>query len=234
MLLLRSSFPRLASFSVLLLLLLLSAESDAHATQYPGLAGLGANCTGIPKILSYHVHIVYDLYSENQVNAALAFREQTRKDWADVLTPDCDGRYDYGRVCLIYDHPLNTTLLNGPFPSGEWSMFTPLPFVERAVQYFTLNRPLSLSFLLHPNTGCEYMDHSTSALWAGMAWPLNFDIFKNGVQTNEYGQKQGNKGNIVCLAEGTRCGPANDQNLSSKCCAPLSCSACSDGVCTCA
>jgi hypothetical protein len=78
------------------------------------------------------------------------------------------------------------------------------------------------------------MDHSTSALWAGQAWPLNLNIFKNGVQTNEYDQSQGDAGNIVCLTARSRCGPSDDENLRVKCCAPLSCSACSHGVCTCA
>jgi hypothetical protein len=138
------------SSSVLAMLVLLvcalSATVNSHATHYPKTRAV--NCSGTPEALSYHVHIVYDLYSVMQTQAALAFREQTRHAFADVLTPDCDGRYDYGRLCLIDDHPLNTTLPNGPFPSGEWSLFTPLPFIGRVVQYFTIHRPLQLSFLL--------------------------------------------------------------------------------------
>jgi hypothetical protein len=35
-----------------------------------------------------------------------------------MLGPDCDGRYDNGRLCMITDHPLNETLDGGPFPAG--------------------------------------------------------------------------------------------------------------------
>ena len=35
-----------------------------------------------------------------------------------MLGPDCDGRYDNGRLCMITDHPLNQTLDGGPFPAG--------------------------------------------------------------------------------------------------------------------
>lgn len=38
------------------------------------------------------------------------------------------------------------------------------------------------SLLLHPNTGCEYEDHSIWALWAGGSWPLNMDIFTQWTQ----------------------------------------------------
>jgi hypothetical protein len=36
-----------------------------------------------------------------------------------MLGPDCDGRYDNGRLCMITDHPLNETLDGGPFPAGD-------------------------------------------------------------------------------------------------------------------
>ena len=40
--------------------------------------------------------------------------------------PDCDNLFDNGRLCFIMDHPLNTS--TDPFPSGEWSLFTPVDY----------------------------------------------------------------------------------------------------------
>jgi aromatic ring-cleaving dioxygenase len=45
----------------------------------------------------------------------------------------------------------------------------------------------NLSLLVHPNTGYEYEDHSTWAMWAGQPWPLDMSIFDKETQTNEFG-----------------------------------------------
>ena len=65
---------------------------------------------------------------------------------------------------MINDHDFNTTLDGGPFPSGEWSMFVPVSYYANVMPWFTQNRG-EFSFLIHPNTGCEYEDHSKWTLW---------------------------------------------------------------------
>lgn len=95
----------------------------------------------------------------------------------------------------------NTTLIGGPFVSGEWSIFVPVGYYPLITPWLVQNRGNSvnsakalywkylgnLSMLLHPNTGYEYEDHSIWALWAGQPWPLDMSIFEQETQTNEFG-----------------------------------------------
>ena len=112
-----------------------------------------------------------------------------------MLGPDCDGRYDNGRLCMITDHPLNETLDGGPFPAGttppplslplfkrhmshagEWSVFVPVDYYQLVVPFMTQQYgdelTTQLALLVHTNTGCEYEDHSKWALWAGQKWQV--------------------------------------------------------------
>ena len=129
------------------------------------------NCFGPPEILSYHVHIVFMTTSSDQLKKAIALRDLARQEFKDLLGPDCPDRFDDGRLCLIFDHPIDQVLADGPFPVGEWSMFVPLPYYSRVVPWFVQHRG-EFSFLVHPNSGCEYEDHSIWAMWAGQPWQL--------------------------------------------------------------
>lgn len=108
-------------------------------------SALDVNCSAPPSILSYHIHIVYSLTDDQQVAAAEELRALAREAFKDYLGPDCscasdpDCRYDNGRLCLIYDHGANESLSGGPFPSGEWSMFTPVDYYGFVVPWFTQN-----------------------------------------------------------------------------------------------
>ena len=121
-----------ATLATTILAALLAGTALAHPTRYPGRAS-DVNCTAAPPVLSYHIHIVFTL-SDQQIASATALRDAARTYFAPYLGADCDGRYDNGRLCLIYDHPINETLDGGPFPSGEWSMFTPVAHYAVAVQ----------------------------------------------------------------------------------------------------
>jgi hypothetical protein len=137
-------------------------RTAAHATKYTNLRDV--NCSAAPAVLSYHIHVVYSLTSDQQVAAAIALRASARAALAPYLGPDCDGRYDNGRLCMILDHPINETLAGGPFPSGEWSVFTPVTYLPVVLSWFTQHYTDTwpgFSLLLHTNTGCEYEDHST-------------------------------------------------------------------------
>ena len=74
-------------------------------------------------------------------------------------------------MCLIYDHDIAVKLPEGPFFSGEWSMFVPVSHVNNVLMWFASHytQVPSASLLLHPNTGYEYEDHSVWAMWAGGA-----------------------------------------------------------------
>eukprot|EP01099_Mayorella_cantabrigiensis_P005162 TRINITY_DN4046_c0_g1_i4.p1 TRINITY_DN4046_c0_g1~~TRINITY_DN4046_c0_g1_i4.p1 ORF type:complete len:168 (-),score=45.45 TRINITY_DN4046_c0_g1_i4:86-589(-) len=143
---------------------------------------------------------------------------------------DCDGRYDEGRLCFIYDHNI-TDPGPGPWPSGEWSMFVPLSYFAQTIPWFTQNHG-EFSLLVHPNSGCEYEDHSIWALWAGEKWPLNFNIFIQNTQTNEFDAERGDSGNPVCLPANAVCGNLNADGPNGVCCLGLQC-LCPTGQCVC-
>jgi len=138
---------------------------------------LGAVPYPPPPALSYHVHIVFDLSDPTALTAAEALRGASRVKFAELLGPDCvadderSGRYDNGRLCLIYDHDISEVLSDGPFASGEWSMFVPVPYLDAVLFWFTQSYKSvpTASLLLHPNTGYQYEDHSEWAMWAGLA-----------------------------------------------------------------
>lgn len=180
---------------------------------------------------------VFSLTSDVQVAAAIALRDRARAAFAPYLGADCDGRYDNGRLCLIYDHPINETLAGGPFPSGEWSLFTPVSHYAHVVQWFTahyLDTWPGFSLLVHTNTGCEYEDHSSFALWAGAPWPLNLEIFTKGQQTDEFDHQRGDAGNPVCSLKGDTCGTVAEGGQQVVCCASAGVCACGAASCVCA
>lgn len=101
------------------------------------------------------------------VQEALTLRKFTRDQFSSYLGPDCPGRYDYGYLCMIVDHDIgelsisvtrliiiiyvisrseNTTLIGGPFVSGEWSIFVPLGYYPLITPWLLQNR--GNSFLL--------------------------------------------------------------------------------------
>ncbi|CAF1520832.1 unnamed protein product [Adineta steineri] len=203
----------------------------AHPTIYPHIAlkhGKGNRVRALPNppppIISYHIHITYTLFNPPVVKEALELRNRTRQRFQDYLAPDCPGRYDYGYLCMIDDHDIeNTTLIGGPFVSGEWSIFVPLGDYPLITPWLTQNRG-NLSLLLHPNTGYEYEDHDIWALWAGQRWPLDMSIFDKETQTNEFGHYPGDSDNPVCLSKNGVCG--DDQLYTSTlCCFDLACKA---------
>jgi hypothetical protein len=88
------------------------------------------NCSAsAPPVLSYHIHVVYDIFDDGQVAAAGELRELARERFHNDVGPDCDClgpqpdpdgfncRYNDGILCFILDHPLNETL------RGTFSLF---------------------------------------------------------------------------------------------------------------
>lgn len=59
-------------------------------------------------------------------------------------------------------------------------MFVPVAYFDSPTLFWFIQHYTTVhtgSLLLHPNTGCEYEDHSIWASWNGLPWPLNMDIF---------------------------------------------------------
>ena len=202
----------------------------AHSPPLPPV-----NCSHNPAVLSYHMHILYDVLDKSQVAAALSFRDDARKQFEGLTGPDAQCaldhdtcRYDQGRLAFIDDHALDniTADAGGPFVSGEWSMFVPVPYFGTItawfMQHYTDRHP-AFSLLMHGNTGCEYEDHTKWALWAGPQWPISTQVFEKGRQTSEFGYARGDAGNPVCLKSGAPCADAAHVPVA-PCCAKLACS----------
>ena len=205
------------------------------------------DCHENPHPMSWHVHITYMLTSPAQIAAAGLLRTKALTEFAELLGPhpecqgteeDRSGRYDNGRLCAIYDHSLNTTL--GPFPVGEWSFFVPVHYFSTIVPWFTQNRG-DFTLLVHPNSGCEYEDHSIWAQWTGPAWNLDLSIFTPWTQTESFGQYLGSPENPVCLRQGGICADKTARAQYSAaafapqvvCCAGLACGCEDEGNCYC-
>jgi len=126
---------------------------------------------------------------------------------------------------MIYDHNLTNQTL-GPFAVGEWSLFAPVHYYQAVLPWFLMNRG-NLSLLVHPNTGCEYEDHSIRAQWAGQPWQMYLDCCRPYTQTVEFGEHAGTSRNPICLQPGEVCGfgnpTANGYGPQVVCCSGSSC-----------
>jgi len=199
--------------SLALLVVLVVQLCAGHPTYYPHRAatkkqtrsGSTVLPSPPPPIISYHVHVTYTVFNPDVITRAMALRQVAHDAFQPFLGPDCDGRYDYGYLCFIIDHDFNTTLIGGPFVSGEWSIFVPVHYHGLVVPWMMQNRG-EFSIIVHPNTGYEYEDHSIWSMWAGQVWPLDMTIFEQGNQTNEFGHYPGDSDNPVCLDKGGVCG----------------------------
>ncbi len=137
---------------------------------------------------------------------------------------------------MIYDHNLTNDTL-GPFAVGEWSMFVPVHYYGAVVPWFVQHRG-QFNLLVHPNTGCEYEDHSIWAQWNGNPWNMDMSIFTQWTQTNEFGEYLGTDRNPSCLTTGGVCAFGNSATPGYGpqvlCCAGSSCNCDSaDGNCYC-
>ena len=102
------------SFQCGIILTVYAASIISHPTHYSNLKDV--NCSDNPQIISYHTHVLYMLTNTDSVKNALALRDKTIDYFQRYLGPNCDGRYDNGRLCMITDHLFNVTLSDGPFP----------------------------------------------------------------------------------------------------------------------
>jgi len=206
----------------------------AHPTAYPQVARSKMPTNPPPPILSWHVHVVFNL-NEKVLDRALALRNKTTEHFADFLgpNPNCKARFDEGRLCMIEDHDFRKVLTVGPFPAGEWSLFVPLPHKQMVVEWMIQNRG-EFDVLVHPNSGWEFHDHTVWASWTGNSWPLNTSPDVLGppdARSNEFNHTRGDIDNMVCIPSSfpnTSANRCHSGSMYAVCCPD---SACIDGHC---
>jgi aromatic ring-cleaving dioxygenase len=107
------------------------------------------------RIKGYHAHIYYD-------DASRRAAERLRRSLPRRF------RVELGRW---REEPV------GPHPQAMYQVkFEPREFA-RIVPWLMLNRA-GLAILVHPETGDDYTDHASNALWLGEKLKLRLDIFK--------------------------------------------------------
>jgi hypothetical protein len=105
-------------------------------------------------------------------------------------------------------------------------MFVPIPYYAVASQWF-LQRHGDFPLLIHPNSGCEYEDHTVWALWTGAPSPYPLDPIVAGMvpwtQTGEFDEHSNTTVNQPCLNRGMTCRSSNPVLASTQsmpCCFP--------------
>jgi DOPA 4,5-dioxygenase len=109
------------------------------------------------KIVAYHAHIYYDVASTKDTAAWL--RDQITK-----LFPD-------GKIGRWHDEMV------GPHPISNFQIAFPTETLAALVPWLMLNRN-GLTVLLHPETGDDYTDHATNAVWFGEKLPLRLEMLR--------------------------------------------------------
>lgn len=111
--------------------------------------------TEIGRISGYHAHIYYDERSR-------AAAEHLRRALPQRFKLELGHWHDEP----IGPHP--QSMYQVKFKSGEFA---------RVVPWLMLNRA-GLSILVHPETGNDYADHASNALWLGEKLKLRLAVFR--------------------------------------------------------
>ena len=111
-------------------------------------------------IQSYHAHVQFLPNSNSSVATARAVHAAfvLRFFGAQGQQPHCTGLYDQGQLCTWQSDPCMGPI--GPFATGQWAAFIPTAALPLVLGWFQQHRQ-GLSVLVHPNTGCGELDHST-------------------------------------------------------------------------
>lgn len=143
----------------------------SHPTLYPEV-DRNKVCfeNGPAKIYSYHLHMLFFQNSESSINKALKVREKFANNFGLSIEENnlCKDLFhnEYPCVFSVDKEPA------GPFLTGQWSVY----FLEEQFKDYAswiMQHREGLDILIHPNTGCQFEDHSWWALWGGNVWPID-------------------------------------------------------------
>ena len=163
-----------------IVLLLFSVASSTSAHPQPGLSRLGGLSPAageqedplvcdparpsLAPVLSYHAHIQFMPNNNASVSTAKAVHAAFVKRFFPSAVAYCTADFHQRELCIWQSDPCLGPI--GPFATAQWAAFIPLARVGE-VSGWLLQQRQGLSVLIHPNTGCNELDHSTWPMWMG-------------------------------------------------------------------
>lgn len=129
---------------------------------------------------SYHIHVLYWQKSENSTSMAMDLRQRFTDEFQ---AKECPENVDSGDAAP-YQHTICWWKPDeqpaGPFLTAQYAFFIPKGY-ERFGEtvHWIMQRRGSLDTFIHPNSGCEKLDHTEWGLWGGNKWELDASIFSH-------------------------------------------------------
>eukprot|EP00049_Salpingoeca_infusionum_P023410 m.11969 g.11969 ORF g.11969 m.11969 type:complete len:215 (+) comp5788_c0_seq2:58-702(+) len=137
------------------------------------------NMTNPPKLISFHIHVLFIKENQGMVDAALKVQQEFVEAFNVPIGPQKNCSFEAGdpqpEQKTICAYP-TIWIPDGPFPTPQYSFFIPANFYEVTVKWIMQHRR-GLDILVHANSGCELQDHLDWSLWGGKPWELNPTAF---------------------------------------------------------
>lgn len=109
------------------------------------------------KVTAYHAHIYYD--------------PATTKETASRVRDQIGAAFPDAKLGRWHDEMV------GPHPQSMYQVAFPTTALPKLLPWLMLNRR-GLTILLHPETGDDYTDHATHAVWFGAVLPLRLEMLR--------------------------------------------------------
>lgn len=165
------------------LLLLILAFQVAAAHFEPGLQKDAVTCADNPPALSYHAHVLFWSNDPASVKQALDLQKAFDAEFhPHQPMPDCvsvvsifngaDGPDDVKLCALAWNHS-QVSGATGPFLTANYAWAFNVKDFGPIVAWLMHHRPNMTDVFVHPNTGCQILDHIDKSLWIGKKWEID-------------------------------------------------------------
>lgn len=157
---------------------LLAQRVGAHSPP----AVLGVTCDvsrpELAPVTSYHAHVHFLQNNNASRWAARSLRAKFVAEFFgnESAVAHCSADFEQAETCLWQNDPCLGPV--GPFATAQFAAYVTVGDFERVVAFFLQHRG-ALSVLVHPNTGCNALDHSAWPLWLGAPWKLDLTQFEH-------------------------------------------------------
>lgn len=129
-------------------------------------------------ITSYHAHVQFLQNNNESVATAKAVHDAfVAKFFTKSGAAFCTSDFNQTQLCIWANDPCLGPI--GPFSGAQWAAYVPVENFASVVGWFQQFRQ-GMSVLVHPNTGCSELDHSTWPMWLGSPWHLDIEQFRSG------------------------------------------------------